>query len=351
MQKIQLLAALLLGASPLIARADTLTLKDGSVVEGTVLSETAESYVVEIQVTKSIKDERTIPKSEVAKVTREQPDHKAFEAISKLGSAPDFSTSEEYAARITAFEKFIAAFPESIKVYDAKKSIETLKSEATQIEAGGTKYNGLIISKEDYLANAYELDSLAQAGKIRAAIANNEVKSALRSFAEFDRDFAASEAHAALLPAITNLMRAYLAEATQSLSTLESRIKERKVGLDQMALADRKSTEAAVMEEDADFEKRYQSEKAAKVTWLTTSPFHLASLTETSQLATKELARLSVRPTIASAEGDRAYREVYTVIHSSADAPAKEAALAAAKTAGISARYLAPLEAIVKKKP
>ncbi len=351
MEKIQLLAAFFIGATSLTVHADSLTLKDGSVLEGSVLSETEEAYIVEIQVTKSIKDERTIPKSEVAKVTREQPDHKAFEAISKLGSAPDFSTNEEYTARIAAFEKFIAAFPESLKVYDAKKAIETLKSEATQIEAGGTKYNGLIISKEDYLANAYELDSLAMAEKIRASIAKNDVKSALRSFAEFDRDFAASDAHASLVPTITSLMKAYLAELTQHRNTLESRIKEREVGLDQMALADRKITEAAVMEEDAAFERLYQSEKAAKIGWLTTSPFHLASLNEVSQLATKEIARLSVRPTIASAGGDRAYREAYAVIHSSAEVPAKEAALAAAKAAGISARYLAPLEAIVKKKP
>lgn len=351
MEKIKLLAALFIGASPLISRADTFTLKDGSVVEGAVLSETAEAYVVEVQVTKSIKDERTIPKSEVVKVARELLDRTAFEELTKFENAPDFSTADDYSVRITAFTKFIADFPESIKVFDARKIIEKLKAEVAQIEAGGIKYNGLIIAKEDYLANAYELDSRALLVKIRGSIAKNEIKPALRSFTELDRDFSGTEALTAIGPVISNLIRTYLAEINESISSLQTRLNERKAGLARMAFADRKDTEAAVAEEDAAFEKLYLSEKAAKVDWLTTSPFHLASLTDTAQRATAELARLASRPPLSSSGGDKAFRDAYTAVHRGADAAAKDAALAAAKAAGVSARYLAPLEAAAKPKP
>ena len=355
MKKIPLFTALMIGATPLLALADTFTLKDGSVIEGSVISETPEFYVLEVQVTKSIKDERKVAKADVAKMEREKLDLTAFEAISKLVPAPDFASPADYAERISAFTKFITAFPASSKFSEAKKTLESFKAEEKEIAAGAIKYNGLIIQKADYLANAYEFDARALEAKIRSAIAKNEVRTALISFAELDRDFPSTSSRSAVVPVISQVIGAYLADTKELLGTLEARIKERQIGLDRMALLDRKDTEAAIKEDEASHEKRYTSEKASLIPWPVVTPFHKASMTDTLQFGQKELARLSVIPSMTAADGAKAYRDVISALNSGTDAAAKavavSTALTAAKAAGVPARYLAPLEASAKAKP
>ena len=86
-------ASLWILALTLPAVADTFFLKDGTTMEGKILRQDATAYFVEVNVTKSIKDERSIAKADVVKVEREQPDLIAFVELSKLIPAPDLLTT------------------------------------------------------------------------------------------------------------------------------------------------------------------------------------------------------------------------------------------------------------------
>lgn len=61
--------ALCLLAVALPCAADTFLLKDGITLNGAVVSEAGDFYLVEFQVTKSIKDDRKIAKADVVKIT------------------------------------------------------------------------------------------------------------------------------------------------------------------------------------------------------------------------------------------------------------------------------------------
>ena len=119
-------------------------------MKSAVLKETADEYILEIQVTQSIRDERKVAKADVAKVERVQADEVAFEAISKLVPAPDLLGANDYALRIAAVEKFLEDHAASDKTKAAKEVLETLKSEAAQVAAGSVKLNGKLISPEEY---------------------------------------------------------------------------------------------------------------------------------------------------------------------------------------------------------
>ncbi|RYD40444.1 MAG: hypothetical protein EOP85_14240, partial [Verrucomicrobiaceae bacterium] len=151
MKKTPAFVALSLLAFPLTAVADTFTLKDGSTIEAKVLKEDSESYFLEVQVTKSIRDERTVPKADVVKVVRERPDLKAFEAIKGIVPTPDLTSEADYIAKISSVEKFLKAYPMSTSAKDAKVILETLKKEVNEIAAGGVKIDGKVVPKEDYL--------------------------------------------------------------------------------------------------------------------------------------------------------------------------------------------------------
>lgn len=348
MKKKHALAALGLLALSLPSPADTFNLKDGTSLEGVILSDAGDAYVVDVQVTKSIKDERKILKTDVAKIIRDEPDLKAFEPISKLVPTPDLLTADAYSRNIATVEKFLNTYPTSGKSRAAKAILETLKSESAQIDAGGIKLIGKIIAPAEYQANAYDLDARVQEAKIRGFIAANQFLHALRVFVDFDRDYRNTLSYGALLTIMKQVIQTQVEEAKQSLATLDARTKERTVGIQRMPLEDRKITEEAIKSEDAELEGFYKAEKNAKQSWPTTSPFHKASLEDTVKFGQAELIRLNSVKTTLGVDSGKSYREAWTAIHSGSNAAAVTAALASAKAAGVATRYLAPLEAAAK---
>jgi hypothetical protein len=78
------------------ALADSFELKDGTKFEGTILREEGSDYIIQVQVTKSIKDERRIPKADVVSQVAEKKDETAFPEIAKLIPAPDLLDEAGY---------------------------------------------------------------------------------------------------------------------------------------------------------------------------------------------------------------------------------------------------------------
>ncbi|RYD39123.1 MAG: hypothetical protein EOP83_37300, partial [Verrucomicrobiaceae bacterium] len=99
---------------------------------------------------------------------------------------------------------------------------------------------------------------------------------------------------------------------------------------------------------DDAFEALYKSEKEAKQPWVSTSPYHKASLEETVKFGQTELTRVSAVKTELGVDGGKAYRELYSVVKNGGNAASVTAALTAAKTTLVPARYTAPLEAEAK---
>jgi hypothetical protein len=327
------------------AAADTFVLNNGSKLEGSILSEDATSYLLEVRVTKTIKDERRILKADVKKIEREYPDQIAFAAIKKLTPTPDLLTPEEYAKRIRAVEKFLGDFRLTSRSKDAEAILATLKAEANEVLAGGIKLNGKIVPAAQYSANAYEIDSRIQAAKIRKLVKNAQSLQALRVFSGFGKDFQNTTAYAELVPLMKQVITSYLQELNQSLTSFEARVKERKVGLERMPTADRRLTENAIREETAELETRFKKEKDAKLDWVTIHPFFKPSLEDTMTFAKQELARLSAMKNQPVVDGGKAFRDAMTLVQSKADAAEITAAIAAAKTAMVPERYMTMLEA------
>jgi hypothetical protein len=327
------------------ADADTFTLKNGTSLEGTILREDATSYVIEVRVTKSIKDERVIAKEDVVKVEGEKKDLIAFESISRFIPAPDALTANEYTSRISMVEKFLKDHGDSPKAKQAEAILSVLKNEANEILAGGIKSNGKLVTAAEYRANLLDTDAGIQEAAIRALLKDGQYLVALRAFSAFEKDFANTKSRAALLPLIIQTINGYLAQTTQTLAAYDALIKERDAGLQRMQIDDRRQTQAALAEEAADFEKLLKQEKESKIGWVTTHPSFKPSLDETITFGKQEVTRLSAAATPPAVDAGTAFRDALRKIRNSTDAAAKSAALNDAKTAMVSGKYLAILEA------
>lgn len=346
-RKPTLVALCLLGIS-LQVGADTFKLKDGTSLEGSILSDSGDSYLLEIFVTKSIKDERKIPKTDVVSIIREEPDLVAYEEIAKLAPSDDMLTADDYAQNINQVKKFLKTYPKSGKQPKAKAILETLSAESDQVDAGSIKISGRMLSPAEYQANAYDLDARVQEAKIRALVSKNQFLPALRLFAEFDQDFRNTLSYGALITLMKQVIQVQVNEASQSLRTLDDRIKKRQLGIERMAVNSRRITEGAIKAQDSDIEALYKAEKSSKLNWPTTSPYHKASLEDTVKLGEAELKRLDTVQTVLGLDGGKAYRELWSAIHNSTNSATITEAIANAKAAGVPSKYLSPLEAAAK---
>jgi hypothetical protein len=346
MKSIRALSILGLLLSTPAVRADTFILKDGTELEGTVLSEEGENYLLEIQVTKSIKDERVVPKAEVVRIVREKLDETAFEDLTALVPVPDSQAVAEYDRRIAAVDAFLKEFPTTAKLKEAKEMHKALTDERAVVAAGGMKMGGLMISAADYQGNAYDLDARALELRIREHADRSEWLAALRVFSALDAEYRASTSYQAVIPVVVQVLRTFQTEVVGSLATLDDRLKKREAGLTRMAVSDRNNTLAAIKNEEDILEARYQKEKASRIAWVTPSLFHKASLEDCRRLGESELKRLT--GPITPGDAGKAYRDAWTTIHSSSDPAAVKEAISQAKTANLSPRYVAMLEAAVK---
>jgi len=328
--------------------ADTFTLKNGTKLEGSIVRQDATSYVLEVNITKSIKDERIIAKEDVVKIDKEQPDLTAFVEIAKLVPVPDMLTAEEYSVRIRKVEKFLVDNRESLKSKDARVILATLKDEANQIQAGAIKMGGKFVPPEEYRSNAYEIDSRVQEVKIRALLRDPLHIKALRAYLEFNRDFANTSANAGLLPLIIQTINDYLAEVEQLASSFEARNNKRMQGLDRMSSADHNASESAIREESAEQERLCKQEKSSGVGWVTLQPYCKPTLVETLTFGKQEVTRLIAQRSAQPVDAGKIYRDTLALIHNKGKVAALTAALANAKTAKIAPRYIAILEDAAK---
>ena len=330
------------------AMADVFVLKDGSRLEGTILREEGEKYVLEVKVTKSIRDEKTVAKSDVVTIEKEQKDLSSFDTLKGLLPTPDLLGSDEYATRIALVENFLKTYPASTKKADAAKILETLKAEANAVAEGGMKINGAILPASEYKANAYDIDAEKQAAVVRSAGARYEYVNALRAFTVLEKNFKESKAYKSTLPVVNQILAAYEAQVKTALATLPAREKEQKDGLARMSGQDRINAESALASQKVEAQARYTQEKADKELWVTADPFLKQTLEDTSRAITSTRSRLSsYKPSETAADPGAAYRAAWKAVQSR-DAKASSDAVRDARTARVPARYADPLAEEVK---
>ena len=188
-----------------------------------------------------------------------------------------------------------------------------LKTEGTAVQRGGFKLNGKIIPAEEYKANAYEIDAKVQEARVRDAMHKGDILGALRGITRIETEFASTSARSSIAAIKNQALQAYRAQITGLIRTYEARDAERKSGLARMTGEARATTEQAIAEEEAQFDRRFKAEKEAQQFWAITNPFHMDSLEDAQDAINQTLQNQSEIP---AADGGKAYRDAWTAIQS-----------------------------------
>jgi len=328
------------------ALGDVFLMKDNTKLEGVLVREEASSYVVEVQISKSIKDERVIAKADVKSIEIAKEDDEAFKRIASLGRVADGFSIDEYDLRIDQIERFKTRYPSSSKVKEATALLTALREERQVIKDGGLKLNGVIYTPQDYHSNAYDLDASLAAHAIQRLVVSGHYLQALRAFSDFEKDYGATDSYSSLTPMILEAIRRYINDVAQTQATYDQRVKEREEGLLRMDDRDRGQSVIAIQQQEEELERQFEQQKNAKLSWVTPDPFCKSALDHTLSYGKTELKRLESPKSTKSASmnGGKVYRDVMALAKRGADPQAAKQAILKAKQAGIPQKYLDQLQ-------
>lgn len=348
MNRIQALTAGLLAGLIASATADTLHLKNGTTYQGKILSETSDSYLVEVMVTKSIKEERSFAKADVTRIEREKLDETAFLEISKLAPAPDLLGADDYRARLEVCYKFVKTYPNSPLAAKARAIAGELEKENDTIAQGGVKLAGKLITATERQANKVEINARVLESSIRAHAKASEWVPALRDFTKLEADYSSTTPFKDMLPFVRQVIQQYNAQLLESAAGLPKRLEDRRVGLERMSSEDRNASSRAIAEVDEATARKIAGEKAAGIKWTSHDDFNKTSLDDAIRYCDQELKRLENLRIDAKVDAGKAWRDAWSAIQGS-DAKVVTTALADARAARLSNDLIAELETLAKK--
>jgi len=341
------IVALLIPSLVALCTADTIRLRNGTELEGVIVSEETDHYVALIQVTKSIRDQRKIQKADVLEIVGVKKDEVAFEPIQKLTPTPDLLGEEEYERRIEDTEEFISTHSKSTLTRDAVKILAELEEEAEIVKAGGVKFKGKMIPAEERAKKAFTLDSQIAASTVTTAGDAGNRTAALRAWSEFEKDFPTSRAFIDTKPYAIKIMKGQLALVDEQLASFDKRVKERADGIERIPAKDRARTEKMIQEQADDYLRLIESEKKAQIKWLSLDPYQKAPMSQVKSLLEREIKRLEGLSTSQLPDGDHAWEEAWTTLHGSPEPAEAREVFTKARSARLPDEYLDRLEAML----
>lgn len=259
--------------------AETIILKTGTKYKGKIISQNIDSYLVEIHYSKTIKDERRIPKDQIQQIIRDPEDAEAINKVRALIPSPSLLPESAYNQRIKIAKDFLTKFPESKHTNEVKKILATLETERQTIKSGGLKIEGQLIPASNVETNAYDIHARVLFIGMKQLADRGKNLHALRKWEAIKKQYPHSAAFLDSMPIATRIVKSYTIELQRLLNTLESRQAKRKSALQNLNENDRQRTLDLLDEKSKKHETLIEKEKKQlHLSWLTTDPFHKKSL-------------------------------------------------------------------------
>lgn len=335
---------LLLPLLSLSAAGDTIRLRNGTEYEGMVLREDGDDYIVAIQVTKSIRDERRIPKHDVLEIIGVKKDEVAWEELKSLVPTPDLLTEKDYNDRVRRIESFMTKFNTSSHLAAADEMLKVLDEERKIVAGGGVKFGGKMIEGSERASKAYALDAEIAAAKVQELGEGGDHVAALRAWEDFEKTYLGSSAYPETVPFAIRLMQTQLANVNRMLDTYDTRMQERQAGLERMEAKDRSRSEEQIAAESAAYARLVETERKENVRWPSLSPWHKEPLQSTKSRLEQEIKRLQSLDTSKLPGTESAWDDAWEVLSGKPDASAASSAISKARSAQLPDAYVKMLE-------
>jgi hypothetical protein len=255
-----LLPLFLLTASSLWA--DSIKLKSGETIEGTVTSETRDAVTIEVPFSATIMDTRVISKADIETMDRQTKDQRAFIELTKLENLRTALNASGFENIRLQIETFIQTFPNSAHLADARALLAKIEEREARFAKGEVKVNGEWLSAEEYAAEKYQIEAAVIADEMQRATAEGNPVGAMNLFDELKKSFPHSTAFAGAVETAKTALADLERRLAFEMGNLQTKLAERARTIELTAQADRERVRIAMEAEDARL-KRIAEQAAA----------------------------------------------------------------------------------------
>lgn len=199
--------------------ADTIELKNGTILEGNIITDGPDSVVIEYKVTPSIKDQKTVPKEDIVKMTSVSEDEKAFKDLGNLTPPPTALDTAFYDPLVDRkIPEFITAYRYSKHVSALREAAANLEKERNRIRQGDRKVEGVWITAVEIQKDPVETQARIRLADIKLRTASGDHVGALQSYELLEKNCTNSK----VLPEAIGLALTNIGMLQQDLSVAQA---------------------------------------------------------------------------------------------------------------------------------
>lgn len=301
MSLIAFLAALLL---PLLSGyGDTVTLKDGSKLEGKITLEADDFIKIELSRSGSIKETKLIKRSDIQTIAKTQPDVQDLEKIKLNLPTRSLMTSSDYQNLIKSGpEAFLKAHPDSLLTGEVKKILEELNAEKAKVDRGAIKLEGEWISAERRQNFPTLVKSQIRLYTMKQKAAQHNHTGALRDLQVIEEQFVGTPAYPEAIKISLSILPTYGQLLTRQLKDVEFLNNKREADIKLLPPESQARTQAAYNKEQERFKALAEQEKNSGIKWRSVNRRNKESIAPMIDTVRQELDRLKKIDTAKLAE-------------------------------------------------
>jgi len=308
--KIPFILTASLAASLFTAQADTYKLKDGRSFEGKIAMETADSYILLIEIQKGDRREITVKKSDIESISKEDKSHDAFKKILQLLPTSDLLTEKDYQNLISKnITPFLEEYPTSVHVADVRKLETALLDEQARVKVGELKINGKWLNTGDRAANKYEIEAILALQPVLDHAKNRRFDSALIALAAQEKKYLNTKPYRDALNLSLRFLPFYKLQAQEVVNNSDEIIRKRDLSLERLSSGDKNRVKRILAEEEAQYQSQLSKAKESGGKWLPLNRFHPESAETVLKSIESESKRLQKIASEEYIDGGPIYRE------------------------------------------
>ena len=285
--------------------AESIELRDGTKVDGKILSVTADTVLMEVQTSPTIREEKSYPRSEVTKIQRASQDDVAYAEVAALTVPSTANNPAVYDAPLERVRAFMTNYAYSKHMSEARKLAAALESDRARVAAGEVKLDGVWIAADASPAERTELGGRVQLAKMKES---SDPIAALTSFEIIEKNHLTSSAFPESVKVARESLVKLRAGLVRARADLERRIRDQEQGL-KLASEDRRlQIEQGIAQEKSAIQAQIERVKQSGSKWVPVLS-DTKVLDDLSSLVESEEARLSKIDTATLAAGAAAANE------------------------------------------
>ena len=294
MRKLPLALLLLPLALGLNATADTINLKDGTTIDGTITQQDANQVTVTYQVSESITDTRVIKIADIAKIEKTSEDTIAFGKLKEIKVDPWRSLSaDSYSGTISTLKDFLAKYPQSTHAKDVQAILNIFQAELNHVQAGDVKLFGRWVPASEAAARASEVQEQDLYLKMQDSSTRGDLVGALNAFTQLEKNYPGSRLYPHAIAdaeALQDKLSAYAANAAASLQVSDAKWKQ---GVDITPEPEKSEMIAARQNEIAQYDALIAGAQRSQLKWPPFIPASQHSIDAINTLIASEKTRMA----------------------------------------------------------